>query len=249
MIRALIAGAVLCTLALTGCMRPLPVRQTPKIYTNDIKQSTVLGYGPATNLTQAQCYLRDYETAYVEQADARITRYYKGSDTGTAGGIIGMLGGLTKSPQTAIAGLLINAGGNLEEQRYQLRVQAGNFNKAANAMRCMQRALTPSPIPSDLTNDSETEKVFTQQVNDHIDRIMMRLRDQQFSIIPNPVSTDQIRDAIKKQLEGMDERNEVMPAVVASRNKSAEEKTAALAALRAAAAKEFDGRLGQCSAG
>lgn len=269
--RVLFACAVLCALTLTGCIknvRPLPVSQTSTKYTTSELQKLIAGNLPAADLETAKNFLRDYEIAYVEQADARITRYYKGSDTGIAGGIVGMLGGLTKSPQTAIAGLLINAGGNLEEQRYQLRVQAGNFNKAANAMRCMQRALIPDPIPDELKGDAGTKTIFTQQVNDHIDRIKMRLRDQQFSITPNPVNTDQIREAIQKQLQGKDEHDVAVAGVAQARANKADRakstvgadaaqalaraeaaETAALAVLRDAAAKEFDGRLGQCSAG
>lgn len=200
---------------ISGCMRPLPIRQVPLEHTTDTKKEALLGPTPATTLQQLRSNLRSYEVAYTEQADARFERFMKGSDTTAGGGIIGTIGGLTKSPQTSIMGALLGAGGSYAEQRYQLQVQAKNFNRAAKAMQCLGRVMAFPPGPPEISGDALLIASAVSLADDHIDQVKSRLRDAQFAVTPLDVDVEKVRAGIRGQIESMEERPAAISAFVA----------------------------------
>ena len=230
--KRMIAIAVLSSLVVTGCMRPLPVREpTPSELTGFQAAPSLLS--SPRGLDEARHQLLTYAAVYMDEARKRMELFYKGSDAAMGGGLIGAIGGLTKSPETAVAGVLLSAGGSIPEQRYQMRVQADNYAKAADAMRCLERTLATE-------NQSGSYSSEIDLINKHLDRVRVSLRNRQYSIVPAAVDTAAYTDALKKELEA---RNALDADMDKSRGVSLTD-----AQRTAEQLKELDAKLGQCSA-
>lgn len=82
-----------------------------------------------------------------------------------------------KSVEVAVGGGLISATGVLKSQRYNLKQQASNYEKAGDAMACMYRnarlLLDLSPAATDGA---------PQQLNDRIDEVRAKLRKNQIAV-------------------------------------------------------------------
>jgi hypothetical protein len=238
-----LATVALTALILTGCIRSHSVRHMPEDHTSADEQNRLAGPAPAATIEVARSNTRTYMLAYLEQAQARVRGQQWGSDVSAFGGIAGSVGGLTKSPETSILGLLLGAGGTYGEQRYQMRVQANNFTKAAASMRCLGNTLTPDPRLDVIPNDSNLDRAIAALANKHSDVIVLRLLAAQRAVEPAVVDTAAVKNAIKQELEGL----QAIPEAVEARKGRAED--AETQALRDALLKMLDGKMGQCSAG
>jgi hypothetical protein len=181
------------TLFLLGCVSnyPLPVKEPPA--QDSKKKSTEAsltseptdpeenrtepdyqsgGLTPAKTLEQAARNLKIYGDSYQKSAENLMRNEYISSDVGYGGGVIGVIGGLVKSFQTTIAGALAATGSSIASNRYQLTVQAKNYERAANAMHCMYTALYPQ---TDLGLE-------VHYVNENIDKVRRDLRKAQYSV-------------------------------------------------------------------
>lgn len=235
---------VITCILLTGCIRSHKVLQAP---TAKASPEELGGPIPAETIKEARENFRNYMVAYLEQASARTRAYQWGSDVAAFGGVVGAAGGLTKSPETSILGLLLGTGGGYGEQRYHMRVQATNFTKAAASMRCLGNTLTPDPRPEILAGDPQTEFEIVNLANKHSDIVFFRLLDAQRAIEPTAVNTDAVREAIKSEMEGMQAKNTFLESRTDKNGFVESLSLADQATLREEVIKELDGKMGQCS--
>src|SRR5690606_12336522 len=99
------------------------------------------GLTPPITLTGAKDTLYAYANTYTAKSEGLSEARYKADDTAFSGGVLGTIGGLTKSPQVALAGAAAAGGAGLYSQRYALQIQASNYLGAAQAMECMAAVL------------------------------------------------------------------------------------------------------------
>ncbi|GAA5007337.1 hypothetical protein GCM10025793_16860 [Lysobacter lycopersici] len=149
------------------------------------------GLNPPTTLNEALSTLKAYSNTYLEAAEKLHSADYWASDASYAGGALGIVGGLTKSPQTAIVGALLNGGGSASSQRYQYAVQATNYEKASDAMLCLRRVIVVSGAKN-------SESIDYLVLNERIDEIRGRLRQLQANVQLASPDLTKIQDAIKK---------------------------------------------------
>lgn len=184
----------LLAVAATGCqtLRPLPIHEPEGLLTTRAVSS---GLGTPTDLTSARQTLWAYEAAYGEKADALYMAKYQTDDGSFAGGLLGVVGGLTKSPDTAILGTIIAGGSSTTAQRYSLLIQATNYANAASAMECMSSVLA---FPS--SNDEIDYPTLAQRISD----IRRKLRSSQAQIDLAKTDSSALEAAIKAKLEAIE---------------------------------------------
>lgn len=162
---------------LSGCssLHPLPVREPPAV--DDKGNRTTPnnqrgGLFPATNHQEAIDNLKIYSDFYQDESNRLRAKAYGASDTTLAGGIIGIIGGLASSPETAIAGGLLAGGSSIWSERYQFIVQSKNYEKASDSMYCMYRHLYPV----------NSGMIPINYINERIYEVRRKLRKAQSSV-------------------------------------------------------------------
>lgn len=128
---------------------------------------------------------------YREYARELRIRYYDGSDVSNLGGLVGAAAGLAKKTGLAGLGLLLNVGGDLHGQRYSLKTQASNLDKAATSMECIRDLVRPF----DELTVRELEAVNTHMVN-----VRNRLASKQGEIDPANTNAADIKKLIEQQV-------------------------------------------------
>src|SRR5690606_25833040 len=93
----------------TGCtsFQPLPISEPPAFKSPNVKTSPDFGKGgllPATSLQEVKDNIKIYADWYLDRALKLRGYEYNASETGFIGGAIGVLGGIAKSSEAAIAG-------------------------------------------------------------------------------------------------------------------------------------------------
>jgi hypothetical protein len=151
---------------------------------------------PAKNFDEVKTLLKAYAEHYDDQADLLRKRMYQMSDAALGGGLLGILGGLTKSADTAIAGGVIAAGAAIPPSRYNLQTQAENYEKASESMYCMYKEATTSEL-----TDQEKTALRPHEFNDRIDRVRRRLRKIQSEIIPSGPDLAALKKSLEDQIQ------------------------------------------------
>lgn len=182
-----VAGIAL-GICVSGCasMRPLPLQEP-----TDTNADAYPGGGlnPATRPDEVKRNLKVYADTYLKHADTLRSHSYSASDVSFSGGLLGIVGGLTKSPETAIAGALLNGSGSTAQARYEYQVQASNYERAAEALYCMRRHLYPYPGAIDIT-----------LANERIDAIRRKLRTVQSQVTLAATNADALKAALEKAI-------------------------------------------------
>lgn len=188
------AACLLAVLASAGCqsLRPLPIHEPKGLLAMRAISS---GLGSPIDLKSARQTLWAYEAAYGEKADALYTAKYQTDDGSFAGGLLGIVGGLTKSPDTAILGTIVAGGSSTTAQRYSLLIQATNYANAASAMECMSSVLA---FPK--ADDEIDYPTLGQRISD----VRRKLRSSQAQIDLAKTDSSALEAAIKAKLEAIE---------------------------------------------
>lgn len=175
-------------ICLSGCasMRPLPL-QEPTDATVEAYPGG--GLNPATTPGEVKTNLKVYADTYLKHADTLRSASYSASDVSFSGGLLGIVGGLTRSPETAIAGALLNGSGSTAQARYEYQIQASNYERAAEALYCMRRHLYPYPGVIDIS-----------LANERIDAIRRKLRTVQSQVTLAATNADALKAALEKAI-------------------------------------------------
>ena len=242
MILKIIAAAILVS-ALTGCasLYPLPVNEPPAKDSSgnrsvpDYQRGGLL---PAANIKQAIENLKIYGDSYQTSADRLRKSEYVSSDIGLGGGILGVVGGLTKSVETAITGAIVASGSSIVSQRFQFLVQAANYEKASDAMYCMYSKLyVANPVRLDV-----------EFVNEKVDEVRRKLRKTQSSVQLASPDLSQLELSLKKIIEDGKKKAGAEAAANGLKEADGASFVSAKAALDAAEIELLKSELGKCVA-
>lgn len=186
----------LCTVfQLTGCssLYPLPVDEK-NIVAELAKRKASYGLPVATNSTEVIKNLKDYSDWYFLKSNDLRERQFELSDTSLGFGIAGLIAGIAKSPEGAAAGALLASASEMPSDRYQLSVQAANYEKASDTMHCMYRYLVPYKANSDVFPDIEF-------INDRVYEIRRKLRKAQASVTSTTPDLTELEASLKAVIE------------------------------------------------
>lgn len=173
--RANLSGLVLVFLCGCGGLRPLPVAEPPS---NQTEPNVSRGLRPATTTPQAIKNLQIYSDSYFSTADSLRIKEYTSSDISLGGGILGILGGVGKSVEIAVSGGLISTSAVMFSDRYQLKEQAKNYERAGDVMSCMYRAAVFLEKIGGAADSVETPKF----INYRVDEVRAKLRKSQIAV-------------------------------------------------------------------
>ncbi|MDP2523832.1 hypothetical protein Q8W30_14750 [Neptunomonas phycophila] len=219
----------MCILFFSGCssLYPLPVDEK-NIAAGLTEYNRENGLDIATTQAEAISNLKDYSDWYFLKSSSRQKHQYQLSDTSLGFGMAGIIAGIAKSPEGAAAGALLASSSEMPNDRYQLAVQAANYEKASDSMHCMYRYLAPyrgnpSALPA------------VEFLNDRIYEVRRKLRKAQASITLTSPDLTQLEVSLKKVVEQQ-------PIVDVAIDKVVVTKDAAVAAVKdaAVAAKKAD---------
>lgn len=134
-----------CTAAIVGCSTalPLPVAEFGDDAAFDRAAGRFHALKRFRDFKGAQQALHAYAVLYQDEADKKRLLSQKLSETSFYSALGGAIAGIAKSPQGALVGGIGSAGSGILSERYNLTVQAANYDLAAEAMRCMDRETIP----------------------------------------------------------------------------------------------------------
>lgn len=184
--------AILFVTFLTGCSRmyPLPVDEK-NIAAKLAKHNTTYGLPVATTQTDAINNLKDYSDWYFIKSNNLREHQFELSDTSLGFGIAGIIAGIASSPEGAALGALLASSSEMPNDRYQLAVQAANYEKASDTMHCMYRHLAPYRSRFNILPTPEF-------LNDRIYEVRRKLRKAQSSITLTTPDLTELEASLKK---------------------------------------------------
>ncbi|OEZ50798.1 hypothetical protein JAB1_19160 [Janthinobacterium sp. MP5059B] len=193
--KALFVSFIVVSLPACNNLRPLPIVEpnggSVEMPTQpDFKRGGLI---PATSILQAVNNLKIYTDSYYSTADNLRSSEFDNADLTLLGGIAAIVGGVAKSVEIAVSGGVLSAGASIASQRYQLKIQAANYEKAGDAMACMYRnGVQFRSIENKYLSDTP---VF---INEKIDDVRGKLRKAQISVDLLSPKTDELTASLKK---------------------------------------------------
>jgi hypothetical protein len=184
---------------LAGCSHyPLPVDE-PKVPVGETKATPKLDKGglpPWDDLKVGIDNLKVYGDHYHDVSANRRVTLYKSSDASLIGGVLGVLGGATKAVDVAIGGALVSSGSNIYTSRFNLTVQAENYEKAGDAMYCMYNAMKMAgPTAMDVMNNPEFRDILAEETGN----VRRRLRDRQVKVQFSSPSLEELKRILQTE--------------------------------------------------
>ena len=167
---------ILPLILLTACQNlyPLPVDEVD--IENKLKEDDdgkKVGLGEASDTDNAIDNMKIYSQWYFKKANELREYAYNADDRSLWFAMAGLVAGVTKSPEGAAAGALLSSVVGMPVDRYQLGIQAANYEKASDVMHCMYRILSPN-LQGNLPD--------LRFLNDKIYEVRRKLRKAQTSV-------------------------------------------------------------------
>ncbi|NVJ64739.1 MAG: hypothetical protein HWD84_11005 [Flavobacteriaceae bacterium] len=187
---------ILCTIIqISGCssMYPLPVDEK-NIEAELAKRKATYGLAVATNPTEIIKNLKNYSDWYFLKSNDLRERQFELSDASLGFGVAGLIAGIAKSPEGAAAGALLASASEMPSDRYQLAVQAANYEKASDVMHCMYRYLIPYKGDANVFPEIEF-------INDRIYEVRRKLRKAQASVTLTSPDLTELEASLKAVVE------------------------------------------------
>ncbi|MDD2720181.1 MAG: hypothetical protein PHH47_02590 [Gallionella sp.] len=127
------------SILMVGCStyHPLPISIPNKKDYEKYKDTAATAIPVPSGIPDSIKFAWTYGEFYRSEKDAIRKKIYNHSDASLFGAIFAMLGGMAKSPDAVVAGGAFSAGAEIAPDRYQLSVQASNFEKAEKASVCV----------------------------------------------------------------------------------------------------------------
>lgn len=124
---------------LAGCSSyyPMPVARPTKADYDNYADSSANAIPIPKTLTESTKFSWTHVSVYQEAKASIRKKIFEHSDTSLFGALFAMLGGAAKSPQAVVAGGVVSAGAEIAPGRYQLSVQAANYEKAEKVATCI----------------------------------------------------------------------------------------------------------------
>ena len=126
-------------LFLGGCAgyHPLPVPKPTKIDYELYADKSTNAIPIPKNVPESMKFAWTYGETYRAKKNAIHLSIYNHSDASFFGTVFALLGGVAKAPEAVVAGGAFAAGAEIATSRYQLAVQAANYEKAEAAAVCV----------------------------------------------------------------------------------------------------------------
>lgn len=130
---------VVISILMVGCStyHPLPISKPSLVDYNKYKDTAETAIPFPSGVPASIKFAWTYGEFYRSGKNDIRKRIYNHSDASLFGAIFAMLGGAAKSPEAVVAGGAFSAGSEIAPGRYQLSVQAANFEKAEKASVCV----------------------------------------------------------------------------------------------------------------
>ena len=194
-------------ITMSGCAQyhPLPVDEKD-IVSRLQKDGESRGLLTAANQVDAIANLKTYSEWYFKKYADYKEHQFNWSDTSLGFGIAGLAAGIAKSPEGAAAGALLASTAKMPGDRYQLTVQATNYEKASDTMSCMHDYLVP--LQSNLNTVPSVHFI-----NERIKETRLKLRKAQASInlvSPNLAELEKALRAVIEQKSNKDNTEELI---------------------------------------
>lgn len=230
---------------LAGCqnLHPLPVDEVNIVENlNENTKKKIVGLPEPENSEKAIETIKTYSQWYFKKASELREYAYNSDDMSLGFAMAGLVAGVTKSPEGAAAGALLSSVVDMPVDRYQLGVQAANYEKASDTMHCMFRVLSPHRNKETLPD--------VQFLNDRVYEVRRKLRKAQSSVTLVAADLSALEEHMKEILKGDkaidDTEKEISTQEAADADKSV---TDPLEAKRVAlVVKQIEEKLGVCVA-
>ena len=232
---------ILPLILLTACqnLHPLPVDEVDiENKLNEDDDGKEVGLGEASDTDDAIDNMKTYSQWYFKKANELREYAYKADDRSLGFAMAGLVAGVTKSPEGAAAGALLSSVVGMPVDRYQLGVQAANYEKASDVMHCMYRILSPN------RQGSLPDVRF---LNDKIYEVRRKLRKAQTSVTLVAPDLSELEEHMKEIVNKKKEIAENEEAIAKAKN--AKSNTSQLeSAHDALERKRFEEEVGACVA-
>lgn len=126
-------------------------------------------------------------------------KMYSSSDVSYVGTVAGLLGGVTSSIETVIAGSALTVGGTVIPERYALAVQGDNYKKITRAYSCVLREV--NHVDDGNFNLYEHKKATIYTITLILSELDYALFDRQLRVELTEPSVDALVDAVNTSRE------------------------------------------------
>lgn len=190
---------------LAGCTtyHPLPVDEA-NIVERLNKNSITIGLPVANTPEQAIADTWTYAQWYAQKSAELRQSHYRYADAGLGFNLAGLAAGFAGHAQAAASGSLLANLLGWPDNRYQIGVQAGNYEKAADAMSCLHRQLSPLTRAGKQASLPEADVINTR-----IAEVRTRLRKVQAAVTPATPDTKQLEAALRTLLTRANTRSAI----------------------------------------
>lgn len=122
-----------------GCSsyHPLPIKMPSKVDYENYKDTSDKAIPIPKDLNESKKYSWTFAEHYRNNKNALLKKTYNHNDEGFFGTLLAMASGMAKSPEGVVVGGAIAAGSEIAPARYQLSVQAANYESAEKGTMCV----------------------------------------------------------------------------------------------------------------
>lgn len=184
---------LLLTIFFAGCqnLHPLPVDEVDIVSRlNKRTDGKTVGLAEANSPKKAIENIKTYSLWYFGKANELREYAYKSDDMSLGFAMAGLVAGVSKSPEGAAAGALLSSVVDMPVDRYQLGVQAANYEKASDTLHCMFRLLSAHRSNPNLPD--------VQFLNDRIYEVRRKLRKAQSTVTLVTPDLSALQEHMKK---------------------------------------------------
>ena len=177
---------------LSGCTYH-PVKTKYPDVTATTQGAEIYGLPVAENEGEAIEHIALYSTYFAIESDRLASADLKYDDATAYFGLGGILAGIGKSPEGAMAGAFLSGLSQIPSSRYQLAVQSLNYDAAHKAFYCMNMALAPYKGTDTLPD--------IDFLNKSIGAVLTSLREKQKQVTLVKIDADKLVASLKVKEE------------------------------------------------
>ena len=185
---------------LAGCVNLRPDIHRPPTEKQLSAAAAAQYTGPVNGtLNQYISYLDQLASWHQAQSDTLLTDGALLSELGFVGAVVGVIAGASEHTNAARRAAMVAGGSTLIADRYSIKVQAGNYERAADAFICMRdkviaktKTLSPTVPVRALADDTAS----ADAIQDNALVVLRKLRKVQRDIAIATPTAQQIQDAL-----------------------------------------------------
>lgn len=199
--RVLSATLVAATLLLSGCVNLRSDIHRPPTQDELTKAGTAMFTGPDNgSLKQYYDYTSQLSAWHQTRADGLFTNDALLSELGFVSTAVAVVAGATEHLKAARRAAIFAGGSGIVADRYSIKVQANNYERAADAFLCMRDALGAAKVDEDaqqvLITESHPDIRLGALVKEQVLSILRKLRKAQRDITIATPDAQKIKEAL-----------------------------------------------------